>query len=773
MSKKDELKELEKNCVEAKDYIELFHKALEELNDREYANELLLTAEEECKFPSDYVLVAEGYSLLENKEKAYELFEQAEENAFEPLEFVQIGKSIFTYLNDLEKTKKLFIRAIKDVKKLPDAVSILCIIQQSSIDDNEIVNELFAKIQSQCKSIEDYKNTINAIIEGTGDIQLAKAFVQSVEGKLDGIKQITDFASLIFEVFNDKEWSIKLLDEITDDAQFTREFIMLANCYRRFGETDKATEMMGNAKDYAISGEEFLELAFAYWDLEQNKTLCESLIEKSLKDIKEQKQLIDLAKFCSEKLNTPDLTKKILLQIESKATTANDYIVLLQLAFTLTNDIEFGLVLYDKLLEKVDSPTDLLLIAEDIIQRTKDIERSKRFFDKAIQSCSSFKQMVEIAEKANALFNDKQFTLEILAQASNVAKATTDYLLLAEKSFSLIGDKDFGMKNLGIAEELVTNLSEMRVVCEAFKKLLPDSPEHIQRVSEKLAKREAFQAKYDEFQKIENDAKYLHDYLKLAETVIREIDDVHYCRKLLSKAEKLLNSQFVNVDNYSKLAKAIVGLTKDTDWAVVLFDNLCSNRIVFLNDLLLVCRAVEQVFEDKEIANGLQEKYLNNSKNKVKTASDALKLAKIMIEFNLTDEDVVALLDKFIDDIPSLTIAIEFLKFAINRNYGKISGKIKEKVSSLVHSTNDLVMLSKAMLKVGEPMDKVVEDYIKFADRIDSKEVLLTLVANFYELFGNHKMFNMFMKVAKTKLDKRQREQIERLRTIFIEQKYW
>ncbi len=772
MLKKDELKELEKNCVEVKDYIELFHKALEEPSDKEYANELLLIAEEECKFPSEYVLVAEGYSLLRNREKAYELFELAEENAFEPLEFAQIGKSVFICLNDLEKAKKLFLRAIKDVKKLPDAVSILYMIQ-SSIDDKEIINELFGKIQSQCKSIEDYKNAINAIIEGTGDIQPAKAFAQLVERKLDGITQITDFASLIFEVFNDKEWAVELLDEVTEDAQFTREFIRLANCYRRFGETDKATEMMRNAKDYAISGEEFLELAFAYWDFEQNKTLCESLIEKSLKDIKEQNQLIDLAKFCSEKLNTPDLTKKVLLQIETKATTTNDYIALLQLAFTLIDDIEFGLVLYDKLLEKVDSPTDLLSIAEDIIQRTKDIEKSRKFFDKAIQNCSSFKQMVEITEKANVLFNDKNFTLDILAQASRLAKEATDYLLLAEKSFLLISDRNFGIKNLETAEELVTNLSEMKSVCESFEKLLPNDTEYIQRLRVKLAKREMFQSKYDEFQKMENEAKYLQDYLKLAEIVMKEIDDIYYCRKLLSKAEKLLNSQFVNVDNYSKLAKAIVGLTKDTDWAVRLFDNLYSNRIVFLNDLSLLCRAVEQVFEDKEIAKDLQEKYLNNSKNQVKSPSDALKLAKIMVELNLDDEDVVALLDKFIDDITSFPIAIEFLKFAINQGYDRISGKIKEKVQSLVDSPNYLVMLSKTMLKVGEPTDKVVEGYIKFAEKIDGREMLLTLVSGFYELFGNHNMFSKLIQIFGTKLDKRQKGQVEKLRAIFVEQKYW
>lgn len=772
MSKKDELKELEKSCVEVKDYIELFQKALEEPSDIEYANELLLAVEEECKFPSDYVLVAEGYSLLGNKEKAYELFEEAEESAFEPLEFAQIGKSIFNYLNDLEKAKGLFLRATKDIKKLSDAVSILCMIQPN-IDDKETINELFAKIQSQCRGIEDYRNVIKSMVERTGNIQFAKAFAQSVEGKLDGIDQTIDFASLIFEIFNDKEWSIKLLDEITDDAKFTREFIKLANFYRELGETDKAIEMMEAAKDFAISGEEFLELAFAYWDFEQNKTLCKSLIEKSLKDIKEQKQLIDLAKFCSEKLNASDLTQKILLQIESKAATKNDYITLVQLAFTLTDDIEFGLGIYDKLLERVDSPTDLLSIAEDVINRTRDTERSKKFFDKAIQNCSAFKQMVEIAEKANTLFNDKQFTLGILTQASHLAKGTTDYLLLAEKSFLLIDDKSFGIRNLEIAEEIVTSLSEMKSVCESFGKLLSDNAEHIQRVNEKLAKREMFQSKYDEFQKIENDAKYLRDYLRLAEIVMKEINDVYYCRRLLTKAAKLLDSQFLSVENYTKLAKAMVELTMDTGWAILLFDNLYSNRIVFLNDLLILCRSVEQVFEDKEIIKGLQEKYINNSKNKVRNLSDALKLAKIMVEFNLNNEDIVALLDKFVDSIDSLPIAIEFLKFAITQNFDRISGNIKEKMWSLVDSQNDLVMLSRFLLEAGEPKDEVVESYIKFVEKINSREMFLTLVSNFYELFGDDNMFDKFAKSVGTKLDKQQRKQIEKLRAIFIEQKYW
>ncbi len=772
MSKKDELHELEKNCIEVKDYIELFRKALEEPSDREYASELIATAEEECKFPNDFVLVAEGYSLLGNHKKAYELYEEAEDSAFEPLEFAQIGNSIFAYLNDSEKANELLRRAVKDVTKLSDAVSLLGMLQNIPLGE-EAFQELFGKIQAQCKSLEDYRNVTKTIIEEVGNIQLAKTFVQLIESKLDGIEAITNLAVTIFEMFNDKEWAIRLLDEISSDAKFTKEYIKLAECYRKFSEFDKAMELMENAKDYAVLGEEFLELAFAYWDFEQNTDLCVSLIEKSLKDIKEQKRLIELAKFSSEKLKNQNLTQKILLQVEARASTTSDYINLIQSAFALVEDDEFKVVIYDKLLEKIVTPVDLISVAEDVVNRTEDIERGKKFFDKAIQNCSTLKQMIEIAEKANILFKNKQFTFEILNRATNFAKETTDYLLIAEKSFSLIDDKIFGRKNLETAEELVTNLQEIKNVHELFVRFLSDELESIQRVNEKLAKREMFQSKYDEFRKIESDAKYLQDYLNLAERVVGEIDDAHYCRNLLSKAEKFLDTQFLNVENYFKLAKAILKLTADTNWAILVFDNLYWKRIVFINDLLLFCKLVMGALADKEMARELCEKYINNWKNKVENPTDALKIAKIMVEFDFVGKDIVSLLDKYVGDICSLPIAIEFLKFATRQNFMDIIGKIKEKVWELVRSSDDILMATNALLQIGEPKEKVIENYMKFVENINDSNMLLSFTANFYELFGNNERFNEIVSKITTKLNKQQKERVKKIHSIFMEQKYW
>ncbi|MFN3329914.1 MAG: hypothetical protein ACK419_03200, partial [Pyrinomonadaceae bacterium] len=94
MATREQLQEQEKNCIEVKDYLELVKKALEEPSDLEYAKKLLAEAEEECKFPDDYILVAEIYVKLNDIEKALEAYENAEDNAFEPLELGRLAHSI-------------------------------------------------------------------------------------------------------------------------------------------------------------------------------------------------------------------------------------------------------------------------------------------------------------------------------------------------------------------------------------------------------------------------------------------------------------------------------------------------------------------------------------------------------------------------------------------------------------------------------------------------------------------------------------------------------
>ncbi len=114
MATREQLQNQEKNCVEVRDYVELVKKAIEEPRDIEYAKELLAEAENECKFPDDYILVAETYLKLDDVEKAIEAYENAEDNAFEALELGRLAHSIIENLKNQDKAIEIFNKALKD-----------------------------------------------------------------------------------------------------------------------------------------------------------------------------------------------------------------------------------------------------------------------------------------------------------------------------------------------------------------------------------------------------------------------------------------------------------------------------------------------------------------------------------------------------------------------------------------------------------------------------------------------------------------------------------
>ncbi len=164
MPLKEELKEQEKNCVDVKDYVELAKKALEEPVDIEYAKELLETAEDECKFPDEYVMVAEIYAQMNEKDKAEELYESAEDNAFEPLELARLAHSIFCHLKNVDKSKELFQNALKDAKKVQEFFELLSYIQMD-FPESDLHKTITEKISSTIRSVDELTKVAKEIAE--------------------------------------------------------------------------------------------------------------------------------------------------------------------------------------------------------------------------------------------------------------------------------------------------------------------------------------------------------------------------------------------------------------------------------------------------------------------------------------------------------------------------------------------------------------------------------------------------------------------------------
>lgn len=767
MPLKEELKEQEKNCVDVKDYVELAKKALEEPVDIEYAKELLETAEDECKFPDEYVMVAEIYAQMNEKDKAEELYESAEDNAFEPLELARLAHSIFCHLKNVDKSKELFQNALKDAKKVQEFFELLSYIQMD-FPESDLHKTITEKISSTIRSVDELTKVAKEIAEK--DKNLAIQIVKDYEKKVDGVINIANLSNLVYELFNDKDWAVELLEEAKDEAKFTNEFITLAKAFDKLGLKENVNELLEEARNYAVSAEENYDLAIAVWDILKDKTLTTTLLQKSYKSLKDKKAITNILTFSYQQLEDKEFSKEILDFLVENSTSNDELLQNIKLGFEILKDKEISSKHFETALSKLTEPKDLIKFGTELFNLIGDEEQTKIFFKKAFDNSVNFEQFLELTQKYFNLFVKDEFVLQSLEKCEEIAKSSVENIEIAKLYMNLMNDREKAKKNLEVADEIVASLQDMKLVAETVKKLFPDDEEWIKQVEEKLAKRQANQNKYDEFLKLEKDAKYLKDYLTLAERVITELDDVYYAKKLLNKANELLDNQYLNIENYYKLSKAIIQLTKDTNWAKSIFDSLFK-RIRFIQELEDILKFVHKLFDDKEKTKAITETYLNSWQRKTTNLFDALKFSKVLQKYKFETSEIENFLKNFVVNEKSFSSLFPALKLAYDLNLDNLKKEILNEIWKLDLTSNEFVVLLKFLVEKGYDKDELLTKFNEFCNRTNKPEDLILLAENYSNIFGVENIEQTIRSILEKAKD--YEDILYKIKSIVVEQKYW
>ena len=770
MALRENLKEEEKQCVEAKDYVELARKALTEPPDTDYALELLESAENEAKFPDDYVTIAEVYSSIGKNEKALELYETAEENAFEPLEFATIAHSIIANLKDAEKSFELYQNALKDVKKVNEIVSILELFAQD-FQSPESLEKIIPTLESKFKNFDELQTFLSEFSKKTTETSLIKSILKSYEKKVDGIENYSKFSALIYEVLHDKGWAEEILDEAIDEAKFTKEFLAIAESFNKIGNLDKVKELIQQAKDFSVSPEENYELALAVWKYYNDKDQTAELLKKSYTSLKDKKVLLDLVKFVKSELGNIAFAQEILEFVLQKLNASNEILELILIGKEIFENPEYTKKQFQNSVEKINEPNELLKFAGECFKSTADKEVTLLFFKKALNNASKFEQLLEIAKNYLQIYGTDELLNDIITQTEVGAKSTNEYILLAQFYYESLKNIEKAKNTLEKAEEIVANLNDMQIVTDYVKKYFGQDGEWIARVEEKLTKRKENQKTYDEFQKLEHEAKYLKDFLQLAERVSTELNDKYYVKKLLNNAYELIEKQYLNIENYFKLSKSILSYLNDSNWVFNIFENLIKNRIVFVNDLAETFQKIALLPIDKEKAKELIEKYLNIWRTKTKDTTEALKLANLMLTFKINPKDVEDFLLEFVERAEKFHDYYALIEFSLDNHFNRLQNTLLEKIWNSVHSPRELFEIIELLKKHNFDLEHLVSRYIEYCRRITSEREILELAENYYHLFESYNAEKFFKELKKSS-PKEYEEILEKIKSIVLEGKY-
>jgi hypothetical protein len=627
MALKADLEAREAECQSVLDYCNLALEAIADPKDEEYAKSLLDQAEGDASMPPDYIAIAEVAAKMGNKDYAEEMYEEAEDNCFDAMEFAALGHSIAVNTDDKDKAKEMLENAANDAKKINEILTISKYVQDD-LGDADLAKSLLDKVVGQCKSIADYKGLAEQLVKD-GDTETAKDFFKKGENQVDEIDEAVEYAEVVHELFKDTAWASEVLEDVEDDAQFTKDFVALAKGFMTFaGDKEKAEEMMDQAKDFAMSGEENIALANGFWNLFQNKEAAAESYEKGMSDINDKEQLLGYAKQIGKDMGDKTLAKKFYERAESKMKSAKDLTALAFAVITDTGDKDYASEIYGRAEGSLEIASDLMMLAKQIIENLDDKARAKSIYQNTLTKIEKFPIYLELLGEVVANLDDKDFCKEILVATNEVAATTPEKIQVGKKIVEVIGDKEFAAEVLTVAEEIVTTLDEMKAINAEVKAVYADDAEWIKRVDVKLQKREENNDLYDVYQKREEKANTLKLVLGITDEMMAELNDPYYARKLLKAAGNMIDAEVFNVDKYRKLMRSIKTHLDDDEWIVKILNYAVSAKVAFHFDLVTACQfAIEEV-GNKELALGyLKDWEAKIDANDNKAIYDYTKLA--------------------------------------------------------------------------------------------------------------------------------------------------
>lgn len=633
MATKDSLQAREADCKTLDQLVALAREAIAEPADKVYARELLGKAEMQCQFPLDYIKVAEAAMAAGDKDYAKDLYDQAEEASFEGKEFAALGHSLAMVYGDRDKGGQMIEKAAEEAKTQGEY--LLLAKYAKDIGHDTLAQSMQGKIEEKAKSVADFRAIAETMIKELGDKEAAKAVYKKGARYAGDVATTVEYAKGMIELFEDSAGARKVLDDAETDCQFTKDFTALAGAYKDFfGDAAKVESLMEQAEEFAMTGEENMALAEGYWKLLQARDKAVAAYDKAIKEITNVDELLRLAKTIAVELGDKEMAKKVYAKAESKMTRAPELAKLAQAVIDDLGDKEYASAIYGRAADSLKSASELSVLAGEVQKNLGDSARAKALYSKALDVAGDFVALSNLFTAARAL-NDAELTTSILKKTGALASSTPEFLQIATGVMETVKDKTLAGAMLEQAEERVTSVDEMRKVAKAVAEYLPEDTARIERVQQKLEKREANQVRYAEFQKLENALDGTNQTIRLADRVMAELDDPFYAAKLLAKAEQDLNNQQFHFHGYEALLRAIDRHLHDEAWLNKLLDACASKSTDFLA-LRSVARTAAQL-KTQPLGKDAARRFYQSWEQRIgadsaATAYDISKLASAVTE---------------------------------------------------------------------------------------------------------------------------------------------
>ena len=375
----------------------------------------------------------------------------------------------------------------------------------------------------------------------------------------------------------------KALDKVAGDAMFTKDFVTLAIGYQALGDAAKAKEMLGQGADFAMDGSEKVAVGMGQWLALSDAAAAAKALAGALKEVSATEELYGLADVVAE-LNDATLFGQIADKIKTKAGRAGDFARLAKMLAKGGNVAKASEIINEGA-AKYGSPADLIVLSGAMGEI--DPAAAGALYDKALDSAKDFTALMQVLAAAAG---NAEFTKAVLGKGGAIAQSTGEYLQLVEANAS-ISDAAGVTEMLGRAEDAVNNLDDMRKIVDAVAKHAASDAERVARLKDRLAKREANQAKYLAIQNEEEKAKTVKQFIGLADRIMAELEDASYAAKLLGSAEDIMRGE--GAFHFARFKPLILAVDRlgDKQWLGKLLDESVASAadFVWFREIVMTC----------------------------------------------------------------------------------------------------------------------------------------------------------------------------------------
>ena len=492
MPEKSDLQFLEEfECSTVDDWKGLALQALDEFADQDFAIYLARRAEIECQGSVDYVELAEFVSeFLSDSEYAEKLLVKAEEacSCFEPSEYVEVANAWTVLLGNSDRGLAIVCEAAEEFyrEELYYLVNFA-----AKVGEQELAN-LLTKL-AEGYPIQHYEYIgVAQQLKSSSNVEAAKRVVEVAERDLTTVSDSVEHAKAIIQLFDDQSKALEIMESAKFNCDCSEDYIALASGFKEvLCEPRQIDYLLEKAVQIAALGEDFVDLAYAWLELKNDRGAAYAIFRQAVPDIFAPSELQKIAVTAMREFSDPDLALQCYQKTTETITNPDDLVQLIAEGWETLGDewVYYTRQLIDTVKAKLPNALDLVALAESVIQTLNDRDMVCEIYRDAITTCESFSELERILANQHATLNDAVLTCETLDRMKLLAADSAELVATFTAARSSSQNPEICRSILVDAENAAVSPTDLESVIAAVRDFAPDDPAWMSNLEDKLGSR--------------------------------------------------------------------------------------------------------------------------------------------------------------------------------------------------------------------------------------------------------------------------------------------